>query len=640
MSIANIRLVNIMGHRDDLDPALERFVKLNCFHPAEASKIVDRVHGLTAYNAESPCNRILKELDEIEDEFDFCIHPAQVDTVDYTLEKIQDYVSRTHKKLRGLLDQKKNTRELIKKYKDALVQVKNIEALDVSLDDIFSCDYVYARVGRLPIDSIDKLKFYRSRPFIFKSFSTDEHYSWCMYFTTNQYEREVDNIFSSLFFERIHIPDFVHGTPEKAEDTLEKEIDVAEDQLKQLQEEIQDVLVESEHDMGLIKGELLFLDKINKAKRYVVGLGDKFQITGFIDIKDEDRLMDKFSDVEDKVDIEIHPADSDKRLKPPTKLKNNWFTRPFSMFVDMYGTPDYSDIDPTPFVAVTYMLLFGIMFGDLGQGLLLALIGYLLYRYKGMVLGAVGVRIGLSAAFFGLLYGSVFGNEEILTPLYTDLLGMSGKPIHVMDADFTMTLIYATVGIGAALIAMSIAINVFLNIKKKRYGDLVFSHNGIAGLIFYMFVLIGAALMMLGGINIFQPVTIAVFVAIPLVMIFFKEPFERLLAHEKPFPTGFGGFFAEGFFELFEVMLSYLTNTMSFLRVGGFVLAHAGMMLVVFSLMEMSGGAVATTLIFVFGNLFVMALEGLIVGIQVLRLEFYEMFSRYYEGDGIKFETF
>jgi len=104
------------------------------------------------------------------------------------------------------------------------------------------------------------------------------------------------------------------------------------------------------------------------------------------------------------------------------------------------------------------------------------------------------------------------------------------------------------------------------------------------------------------------------------------------------FPNGFGGFFVEGFFELFEIILSYVTNTMSFLRVGGFVLSHAGMMLVVTSLMAMVGGA-GSIIVFIGGNLFVMALEGMIVGIQVLRLEFYEMFSRYYEGNGIAFDA-
>ena len=108
------------------------------------------------------------------------------------------------------------------------------------------------------------------------------------------------------------------------------------------------------------------------------------------------------------------------------------------------------------------------------------------------------------------------------------------------------------------------------------------------------------------------------------------------------FPHGIGGFIIESFFELFETLLSYITSTISFMRVGGFVISHAGMMLVVHTLMSMVGGGghgFGYIAVAIFGNIFVMALEGLVVGIQCLRLEFYEMFSRYYDGGGIAFEA-
>ena len=99
---------------------------------------------------------------------------------------------------------------------------------------------------------------------------------------------------------------------------------------------------------------------------------------------------------------------------------------------------------------------------------------------------------------------------------------------------------------------------------------------------------------------------------------------------------GVGDFIASNFFECFEFMLGYATNTLSFVRVGGFVLSHAGMMAVVLSLADMYKGA--SPVIMVIGNIFVMCLEGMLSGIQVLRLEFYEIFSRFYDGDGQPFE--
>jgi V/A-type H+-transporting ATPase subunit I len=173
--------------------------------------------------------------------------------------------------------------------------------------------------------------------------------------------------------------------------------------------------------------------------------------------------------------------------------------------------------------------------------------------------------------------------------------------------------------------------------KKKDFVEFFCSHNGLAGLLFYGFVLVAVALQFGLGIPMLNPITISLFVGLPFLVIFLKEPIERRVHHHKMFPNGFGGFFVEAFFELFEIALSYVTNTMSFLRVGGFILSHAGMMLVVTSLMSMVGDA--GWIVMIFGNLFVMALEGMIVGIQVLRLQFYEMFSRYYKGDGIAFNA-
>ena len=94
----------------------------------------------------------------------------------------------------------------------------------------------------------------------------------------------------------------------------------------------------------------------------------------------------------------------------------------------------------------------------------------------------------------------------------------------------------------------------------------------------------------------------------------------------------------ESFFELFEILLSFVTNTMSFVRVGAFALNHAGMMSVVLLFMHQISGA-GSIVVAIFGNLLVMGIEGLIVGIQVLRLGFYEMFSRFYDGDGKAFHS-
>ena len=636
MAIAKMKLVNIISDYGSLDEVLARFINLDDFHPEPASKIAGSVHGLTTLYYENPYLKMLNRIKEVENSMGLTISKVVSDKKNLDIGKIAEYVESTHDKFDDINDKIKEIEQLIREDEDALVQVKNVENMEVSLDDLFSCKYIVSRVGRLPLDSLAKLKFYNNRPFVWNAFSQDSNYSWGIYITSNSFEREVDNVFTSLYFERIYIPDFVHGTPEKAKENLMEEIVSLKKSLDKLNLQKKELLESSMEEYSIMTSDLEHVSNMFEARKYVLGFGERFAITGFTAEDDVQKLENTFKDL-DKVEIEIKPPYNDKRLSPPTKLKNGWFAKPFGMFVEMYGVPSYKDIDPTPFVAITYTLLFGIMFGDLGQGLLLSLIGFLMYKLKGMKLGAVGMRIGISSAFFGLLYGSVFGNEEILTPFYTDVLGLSGKPIHVMDPNFTMTLLISAIAIGSVLIMTTIGINIYVNWKNKHYGEMIMSHNGIAGLFMYTFVLGGAGLMLGGIFNPFNTVTLIVFVAVPLLLMFLKEPIERKLKQEKMFPDGFGGFFTESFFELFEIILSYITNTMSYMRVAGFVLSHAGMMLVVSSLMEMTGNA--SPIVFVFGNLFVMALEGLIVGIQVLRLEFYEMFSRYYTGDGITFKS-
>lgn len=635
MAIQRLKLITITGTEQVLEKVLTRFIEFRPFHPVPASQIAGSVHGLSTLTVDNITTPILHQLEEIETEFKLEVEPMLVSKMDYSVAEMQEYLSQSYDSLKKYVDEVKRLEESIRLHQEALIQVRSLESLDLSFDDLFACEYLNTRLGKMPLDNVEKLKYYRSRPFIFRQFRSDNDYVWCMYITSQEYEREVDNIFTSLYFNRIWIPEFVHGQPATAVRDLEKQIEAFQQQIVDIKENIRHLSEDYHERLSVIKGELFYLNRIIEARKYVVMMGNRFSIEGFCEIQDVERLKKYYNGIDD-IEITVRSGRSDKRIQPPTILKNGWFSKPFEIFVSMYGLPKYGEVDPTPFVAITYTLLFGVMFGDLGQGLLLSLIGWAAWKFKKMKLGAVGMRIGIASAFFGTMYGSVFGNEEWLTPFFTDVLGLPGKPIHVMDANFTMTLLIFAIGIGVFLIIMSMLLNIYSLARKKHYVEMLVSHNGVAGMIFYAFILSAVAVPMVAPtISLLNIWTEIFFIGLPLVAMFLKEPLERLSHGHKMFPTGFGGYFAEGFFELFEIVLSYVTNTMSYLRVGGFVLSHAGMMLVVMSLMEMVGSS--SWLVFILGNLFVMALEGLIVGIQVLRLEFYEMFSRYYTGDGIEF---
>ena len=296
----------------------------------------------------------------------------------------------------------------------------------------------------------------------------------------------------------------------------------------------------------------------------------------------------------------------------------------------MYGTPSYNDLDVTAFVAITYTILFGMMFGDMGQGLVLAIAGALMWKLKHMALGKILVPCGMSSMVFGFVFGSVFGYEHLLDPVYA-ALGWSGKPIEVFENVNLVLLIAIAIGVG--LVMCAIVLNIIGCIKRKCFGEALLSQNGLCGLILYA---CGANLAsaFMGGPAPFDSGACGIVIGVCAVILIIKEPFiEGIDHHHFAKPESMMDFLLQNVFEFVEYILSYMSNTVSFLRVGAFVLVHAGMMMVVFSL----AGANENIVVIVLGNILVIALEGLLTGIQALRLEYYEMFSRFYIGDGRKF---
>ncbi len=634
MAIAKMKLINMSGDLSDLQEVLAKFAKLDYFHPELASKMISQVHGATTLEEETKVLDDYHHLKEMKEEMK--IETTHIE--EFRKKSIKEMfrnVERVYDKFKIAQQVRKEIVEVIQENKDALVQLEHVANMNLNLDDLFACKYIKVRFGRLPLDSVKKLAYYESHPFLFKSFQEDHTYSWCFYLTSEKYETDVDNIFSSLYFERIFIPGFVHGTIDGAVKLLKEEIENDYKQLQDVEEHISQLKSECQEDFSYIESHVDLLKQMYDARKYVLVLKERFAIVGFVAVEDVERLKALFEDV--NVEIIARPAYSDKRLSPPTKLSNGWFAKPFSMFVDMYGVPEYNGIDPTPIVAWTYSILFGIMFGDVGQGITLMIVGYLASKFMKMKLGEIGIRIGIFSTLFGFIYGSVFGNEHLLDPMF-HLFGFAHKPIEIMSGEFIPILLVTAVGAGAILIIFSMLINIYLQNKNKNYLEMIYSQNGICGLVFYVSLLVGGVCQIVLQIPLLTNIIYLIpLIIVPLVLMFLKEAIHHKAHHLPMFPQGFGAYFVESFFELFEIILSFITNTISYLRVGGFVLSHAGMMMAVTLIAEMAGSSGWIAMII--GNIIVMVIEGMIVGIQVLRLEFYEMFSRYFNGNGIAFKS-
>ena len=297
----------------------------------------------------------------------------------------------------------------------------------------------------------------------------------------------------------------------------------------------------------------------------------------------------------------------------------------------------FHEMDPTWFVAITYSFIFGAMFGDVGQGLVLFLGGLFLYKTKKMDLAGIIGCAGVFSVFFGFMYGSFFGFEDVLKARWL-------KPMNaMMDVPLVGRLnavFVIAIGFGMFIILICMVFNIINSIRNKDVERTWFDSNAVAGLVFYGSIVLTVGLF-ISGKKLPAAAVLTVMFAVPLILMFLKEPLTNLVEKKSQiFPEQKGMFFVQNFFELFEVLLSYLSNTLSFLRIGAFAVSHAAMMEVVLMLAGATEGGSPNWIVVILGNIFVCAMEGLIVGIQVLRLEYYEIFSRFYAGNGREFQPF
>lgn len=601
MSIVKMKLVSVASTESNYEEMLIRCSKYEHLHAEPGNNIINDENEGQVMQEENMFAEYLNHLKNIGHSIGLNFDDTSEFKKEYTHGEIETFIDEVECQFK-LVNNSTDSSNLTSDDEIALDKLREYDFKELN-----ECEYVTFGLGRLPMDSYKKLQLHDQSKFIVQELHKTGQYAWIFYSTLVESQKEIKRLFDSLFFEEITIP----------------KLD-AKKIIEEYRERLLDVCAYVKH-----------FNEIHKLHRYIAIIQEKYVLTGFVPIKKVDEFKQIFTGMDIKVSV--NDPDDLPTLTPPTLLSNNRFFEPFDMFVEMYGLPAYKDLDPTPFVAVTFCLLFGIMFGDLGQGAVLALGGYLLNKKKPMKLAAIASRIGLFSMFFGFLYGSVFGLETLLNPIHQQLFGVKHKLIEVMDSNFTMPLLICAIAIGAILILITMTINITLNLKRKNYGEVLFSQNGFAGFIFYGYIICIATTMVLGGPNLMNPILMSICLGIPVACFLLKEPLVSLISGKGLKPHGtWGSYLLEAFFEAFEILLSFVTNTMSYLRVGGFVLSHAGMMLVVMTLVEMTGNA--GIIVFIIGNIFVMCLEGLIVGIQTLRLEYYEMFSRYFEGGGKKFK--
>lgn len=632
-----MQAVNIIGVMSDIDEVIAVLGNSGVFHPDEVSTFFNNTREFSHLQTKNlyadPLNNLKSAISLTKKEFPY----VNVNNFNPSIEEIEKFSDKLYRDISSLIDDKKFIADQLTEAKNNFNETSHFMGLSVEIEKLLSLEHINVRFGKLPKDSLEKLSAYDNNPYVdFTVCTEDKSYCWGIYFAPLDKTIEIDQIFSGLYFEKSDIIG-VNTTPQNHLNKLNQLIPKLEEKLNEADNKIEEYLNKQSELISKYLSKLEELNLYSAIREKALQYNNSFVIVGWVPDEDKDKLKGKLEKIE-SVNIGFNDAKNEIRKSPPVKLKNCFFAKPFEYYVEMYGVPKYNELDPSLFVAITYILIFGIMFADVGQGVCLSIVGLLMWKLKKMPIGKILFPCGISSACFGLLFGSVFGFEHLLDPMYKSLFGLEEKPIEVMTSDSIILILLSAVGIGVLLVICAMGLNVFSSIKQNNVGKALFHSSGVTGIIFYSAIIFGVVGQLLLGWNVFTLPYIIGLIIIPYLLIFFSEPLGDLINGEPDWqPESWGGYIMEHLIESIEFLLEYLTNTVSFLRVGAFVLVHSGMMMVVFVLAE-TAGPVAYWPVIILGNAFVMVLEALLVSIQILRLEFYEMFSRFYSGEGRPYE--
>lgn len=636
--IVKMKFLSVSGPKEDIDRVCEVYLSKYEMQLESAVTELKTADNLLPFVEMNPYKEPLAKA-ELFTKF----LPAGDYHADLSMEKdeILKFVQDINHEYLNLMEKKEQLKKKRDELKERAGVLEPFRSLDIDIQKVMHYKYMQVRFGRIGIDYYRKLERYLFEDLnaVFLEGIRSESHVYGCYVAANADLSKVDSVFNSLHFERISLVGEYAGTPAAAYESITQEIEDTKAEIDRIRKELQTLM--KSHGSKLLGARKRLenmcdnFDVRKLAARVKEEQSESYILCGWMGEADVEAFV-REAEKDDKVFIVVEEDHAKFFGEPPTKLKNPKFFKPFEMFIRMYGLPSHDEFDPTIFVALTYTFIFGAMFGDVGQGLCLFIGGGLLYITKKINLAGIISIAGVFSTFFGFMFGSIFGFEDILEARWLrPTEAMANLPfIGQLNTVFVVAIVF-----GMALNILVMLFNVANAAKAHDLENMLFSQNGLAGLVFYGFLVLTVILYMTGH-KVPGNILLAIFLGGPILCFVFKEPLGNMVRKKKEkMQEGKVMFLVQAFFELFETMLSYFSNTISYVRIGAFAVSHAAMMEVVLML---SGAASGNTnwIAFVLGNIIVCGLEGLVVGIQVLRLEYYEMFSRFYKGTGREFKPF
>src|SRR5215216_1976749 len=578
---------------------------------------------------------------------------ANFDTV-AEVEPLQSAVDRIEAEVKQTSDQLVAEKKTLEQLESQLHQLEPIAGANVDVGALRKSNYMYSVLGMLPAENVSRLETSLARvPHTFFTLREDPKRPVVWILGPRSHSDVIERAVKSAYLNPLTLPEEFEGTPAQINESLRKMIDTSRRKISELNDALAKLANTHKQELNSLLSDVHVSRLIADAIARFGQLRHTYVVVGWVPSANIESLRQRLKQASKEILIEARPIErTGTHTNVPVALRNPGPLTAFELLVNTYARPRYEEVDPTALIAVTFPLLYGAMFGDVGHGLVLALIGWFLSRRS--KLGGLLVACGISGMIFGFLYGSIFGFEEILPhhPFFGQFFWLS--PIHDV-----LSILRLAIGAGIVLLILAHLVNLYNAARAGDWGRFFFDSNGLAGLILYLcfLVILGnvAAGIFTGDsfipkilITIGKNAMVVTMAQILFVVgLFLATIFSHPLQHwmetgHFEIEGGWGMFIIQSLAEVLEKFISMLSNTLSYVRVGAFAIVHAGFTGAVFVIARLlSGGAeggLAYWTTVVLGNLFVIGLEGFIVTIQTMRLHYYEFFSKFFLGGGSTYE--
>ena len=637
MAVMKMVALTMIGPDSEMEPVARQMVLTGGFQPLPLDLLVnDRtLRSKVTTETENPYDELLSKVTTVwKIAGEMIPEPSPVTlTKEFTLSAARLKVDQTSKRLevwekrRLVLTEEEELLTATKLFVEAL------KGTEFSPEELAEGKFLIPFFGRLSNENYQRLaESIEESPITVSELNIAGGNTWVLVLTVKGYEDATKKLLEAVYFKEFSLKSIAAEL--RGDDPLlqvNKRIANHQRAIKGLAKAAKDMLREHRSDYELLYSQLYTMQRVYDVCKGRGEVSGMYVLSGWIPA---DTLEVIKKTVEEEAPMTTVMVEETKDItysgiRVPTLLQNNPLFRAFQDIVSMYSLPSYGEIDPSPIVAISFILFFGFMFGDIGHGLMILLGSSFLVK-RGMMkrsFGQVMKSAAVSSMVFGGLYGSIFGLEDIIPALWL-------SPMHD-----TNKLLIVAICMGVFMISLGLVLNMITQYRAKDFGRLLFDGQGMAGLMLYWTMAALAAIYMTGT-KIPEIAADIMWggIGVMMLLMIFRDLLARYLLHQKDE----GESVVLNLFEIMHNLMSFVSNTASFVRLAAFALNHVGLSMAVIMLSEMvhslPGGIVMKGIILVVGNIVIVCLEGLIVFIQTLRLEYYEFFGKFYKGGGNAFK--